>query len=150
MSVKEIMSARSMLVLLGCLIGPISGVAHAQRASEPVPTTLRDFVAKPDDSFSWKLVDRSETDGAVTFQVELTSQTWQDITWKHDLLVFQPARLKHPDHVLLFITGGSNGNKPKADDRLLGASLAMLSELASPSCFKCRINRCWADASRMT
>eukprot|EP00456_Euglypha_rotunda_P024430 TRINITY_DN19_c0_g2_i1.p2 TRINITY_DN19_c0_g2~~TRINITY_DN19_c0_g2_i1.p2 ORF type:complete len:435 (-),score=104.54 TRINITY_DN19_c0_g2_i1:7427-8731(-) len=91
-----------------------------------VPTALRDFVARPDDSFAWKLSDSQEADGAKSYEIEVTSQTWQDIVWKHDMLVFQPANLKYPDHVLLYITGGSNKNKPKAEDRLLGSSLASL------------------------
>ena len=50
-----------------------------------------------------------------------------DMPWKHDLIVFEPAQLKHPEHVLLFITGGSNKNKPKLEDKLMGSSLATLS-----------------------
>lgn len=100
--------------------------AQSPKEEPPVPTALQEFVARPDDSFAWKLVDKQESGGARVFDVELTSQTWQDMTWKHDLLVFEPAQMKHPDHVLLFITGGSNKNKPKPDDRLLGATLASL------------------------
>lgn len=114
--------------LLVCVVCLIAGPARAQSAgSGEVPTALRDFVTQADASFGWKLVDSQEIAGSRIFDVELTSQTWQDITWKHDLLVFQPAELKHPDHVLLYITGGSNEKKPKPEDRLLGASLAMLS-----------------------
>ncbi len=112
--------------IFGCLICLASGLARAQPVTGGVPTTLRDFVARADDSFAWKLVAQQESDGARSFDLELTSQTWQDIVWKHDLLVFQPAKLKYPEHVLLYITGGNNKNKPKPDDRLLGASLAML------------------------
>ena len=120
------MPMKSMRLLAVCLFAFFSGVAFAPPA-EQVPTALRDFVAKPEKSFAWKLLDRHETDGSVTFDIELTSQTWQDITWKHDLLVFQPSELKHPDHVLLYIGGGSNGNRPKPDDRLLGTSIAAMS-----------------------
>ena len=113
-------------MIFACLICLASGVAQAQPPVDAVPTALRDFVARDDDSFGWKLIAHQESDGASSYDIELTSQTWQDITWKHDLLVFQPAKLKFPEHVLLYITGGSNKNKPKPDDRLLGASLAML------------------------
>jgi PhoPQ-activated pathogenicity-related protein len=114
-------------ILFASLFLLATGVAHAQPADTPVPTTLKDFVSRPDDSFGWKLVDRHESAGAKSYDLELTSQTWQDIVWKHDLIVFEPAQLKHSGHVLLYITGGSNKNKPKPDDRLLGASLALLS-----------------------
>lgn len=114
-------------LLLGYLIAFAATTAFAQAVHSDVPATLKDFVSKADDSFAWKLIDQQEAGGSRSFDVELTSQTWQDIAWKHDLLVFQPADLKHPDHVLLYITGGSNKNKPKADDRVLGSALAALS-----------------------
>lgn len=118
------MVMKAKVTTLALVFGLLTGLVQAQTAE--VPTTLRDFVARPDDSFAWKLVDSQELDGARSYDVELTSQTWQDIVWKHDLLVFQPANLKYPDHVLLYITGGSNKNKPKPEDRLLGSSLATL------------------------
>lgn len=113
------------LLVISLLMLSFPGVVSPQ-TTEPVPTALRDFVAKPDSSFSWKLLDRQETDGAVTCDVELISQTWQDIVWKHDLVLFQPARLKHPEHVLLYIGGGKNGVRPRPDDRLFGMSMAAL------------------------
>ena len=119
---------KSMSSLCGiCAILISAGVVLAQSEKESIPTTLQSFVTAPDESYGWKIVDHQETDGAASWEIELTSQTWQDMVWKHDLLVFKPARLTHPDHVLVYITGGSNKNKPKADDRLLGASLAALS-----------------------
>jgi len=120
------MLMKSIRLLAVCLVTLFSRIVWAQPADQ-VPTALRDFVAKQEKNFAWKLLDRHETDGSVTFDIELTSQTWQDITWKHDLLVFQPGELKHPDHVLLYIGGGSNGNRPKPDDRLLGTSIAAMS-----------------------
>lgn len=114
-------------IAIGLVICLVSHLAYGQSSQNEVPTTLREFVHKADPSFAWKLTDQQEAAGARSFDVELTSQTWQDITWKHDLLVFQPADLKHPKHVLLYITGGNNFSKPKAEDRVLGATLAALS-----------------------
>lgn len=114
-------------IALGLMLCLLSSLAHGQAAPHEVPTTLRDFVTKADPTFAWKLVDQQEAAGARSFEVELTSQSWQDIIWKHDLLVFQPAELKHPNHVLLYITGGNNFSRPKAEDRVLGATLAALS-----------------------
>ncbi|MBS0203791.1 MAG: phenylacetic acid degradation protein [Planctomycetes bacterium] len=113
-------------VLCG-LICLAAAVAQAQQQAVEVPRALHDFVSRNDGGFGWKLIDKQDAGGAITYEVDLTSQIWQDITWKHDLLVFQPARLTHPDHVLMYIGGGSNKGKPKADDRVLGATLAALS-----------------------
>ncbi len=118
---------KSSPIAIGIVICLLSHLACGQASPNDVPTTLREFVHKADPSFAWKLTDQQEAAGARSFDVELTSQTWQDITWKHDMLVFQPADLKHPNHVLLYITGGNNFSKPKAEDRVLGATLAALS-----------------------
>ena len=120
---------KSLLTSLCCLVTlfAFSGQVQSAEAIPVVPTALQDFVASPDDSFAWKVIDKQEAAGASIYEIALTSQTWQDMPWKHDLIVFEPAQLKHPEHVLLFITGGSNKNKPKLEDKLLGSSLATLS-----------------------
>ena len=120
---------KSLPVSLCCLVCLFASSVQAQPVAtvSAVPTALQDYVARPDDSFAWKLIDKQEAAGARVYNVELSSQTWMDMPWKHDLIVFEPAQLKHPEHVLLFITGGSNKNKPKLEDKLLGSSLATLS-----------------------
>ena len=116
------------LTSVGCLVMGMVSLAQAQSAVEavPVPTALQDYVARPDTSFAWKLTDKQEGVAGRVYDVALTSQTWQDMPWKHDLVVFEPAQLKHPEHVLLFITGGSSQSQLRPDDRLLGTSLATL------------------------
>ena len=117
-----------------CLVVGMVSLVQAQPAAEavsapaasPVPTALQDYVARPDNSFAWKLTDKQEGAAGRAYDVALTSQTWQDMPWKHDLVVFEPAQLKHPEHVLLFITGGSSQSTLRPDDRLLGTSLATL------------------------
>ena len=122
---KSLLRPRRLMLLLTALFLTVPGPGVV--AADDVPPTLRDFIAAKDDSFAWKLVGREEIAGGQAYDIELTSQVWQDIVWKHDLVVFEPAKLTNPDHVLLYIGGGNNKNKPKAEDRLLGTSLAMLS-----------------------
>ena len=46
-------------------------------------------------------------DGTDYVQVLLTSQTWRDIAWKHQLVVFRPAKVEASTRqALLFIDGG--------------------------------------------
>ena len=67
------------------------------------------FVKAPDLSYSWKVVETKSLPGGVTaHQIRLTSQTWQGSAWTHDLQIYEPAEVKYPDHMLLFITGGAN------------------------------------------
>ncbi|HAN99041.1 MAG TPA: hypothetical protein DCQ98_17125 [Planctomycetaceae bacterium] len=60
--------------------------------SEPLPTELFDYVARPEAAFACDRVERRElpTGGSVTDYL-LVSQTWQEIVWKHSLQVHEPA-----------------------------------------------------------
>lgn len=105
-----------------------AGPCLAEEAAERVvPTALQDYVAQADDSFSWKLI-RSEPLagglGGTLHEVELVSQTWQGILWKHVLVVFEPVHIRHKDHALLFITGGKTGSKLRDGDKTAGALMA--------------------------
>lgn len=68
------------------------------------PQTMFDaYMARPDDSFRWT---RSELEGR-DFVLDMTSQTWQGIPWRHNV------RVTHPDRpaqgaiptMVLFVTG---------------------------------------------
>lgn len=97
------------------------------RADEiAVPTALQEYVGKTDDSFAWKLQGKSEQALGSIYDVELTSQTWQGIVWKHVFMIYEPKTLRHREHALLFITGGGKLNKPKAEEQQMGLMLATL------------------------
>lgn len=87
---------------------------------------LDSYVQKPDPSFSWKVESNADTSSGKVFTFDLTSQTWRDIPWKHAMRVYAPKEVAYPDAMVLFITGGSIGNKPSTTDDLLGITLAKL------------------------
>lgn len=91
---------------------------------EPLPAPLFDYLQRTQPEFAWKKVASVETPGGVVHHLELTSQTWQSIVWKHALMVYEPKQLLHKEHMLLFVTGGSIGKVPQGDDLNLGVSLA--------------------------
>ncbi len=68
---------------------------------------LATYVQKPDKSYTYAVKNVDKGDAVSTYTIQMTSQTWHDITWKHWLVVFRPAEIKHPDKSLLVITGGS-------------------------------------------
>jgi len=103
------------VMLLLCV--PIFAVAE-------VPKELDAYLALPDDSFRWEVVDKSDMVTERTFLVDLTSQTWQGIPWKHYVLVAIPNKMTSPNHALLFIAGSSIGKKPNDNDKFLIRSLA--------------------------
>ena len=112
------------LILGLCLAFASQSASRADDAD--IPTVLQDYVHKPDDSFSWKMLDKSDHLLGRVYDVELTSQTWQQITWKHVLMIYEPKVLRHREHALLFINGGSHLNKPNEENRQMGLLLATM------------------------
>jgi PhoPQ-activated pathogenicity-related protein len=95
--------------------------------SAEVPAALTDYVSKPDASFRWKAQRKTDAGSVFLHELELVSQTWHGIEWRHDLWVFEPKTPAHPRHVLLFVTGGANGRRPRQDSVLIGTRLALRS-----------------------
>ncbi len=97
------------LALLLCLVVPLA-VGSAASVQE---TALDRYIAKPDASYAWKLVNTIAGEGYKGYVLELTSQTWRTEAevdrpvWKHWLTVVKPEKLT-TSKGLLFIGGGSN------------------------------------------
>lgn len=109
-----------------CLGGVTNFGLVAQEPEGDVPQALFRYVQREEKGFAWKLQERHELEHGVVYDVALTSQEWQGIVWKHALQVYEPAEVRHPGHVLLFVTGGSNGGRPGAGDIQRGLILAKL------------------------
>ena len=101
MTRKILLSILMLLILPGFLLAEGALPVVATPA-----TALADYVAKKDDSYKW--FKRSEGNFGTTKYVEiiLTSQTWKDIVWKHQLFILKPEKCNVASkHALLFITG---------------------------------------------
>lgn len=68
---------------------------------------LESYIAKPDTAFQWSVTDSFELESIKGYQLIMTSQVWQGITWKHQLTVFVPTEVDYTNS-LLFISGGKN------------------------------------------
>ncbi|MBL8816106.1 MAG: PhoPQ-activated pathogenicity-related family protein [Planctomyces sp.] len=103
-------------------------VAATVSGQEPLPrrTALDDYIQKPDDSYSWKVVSTGSANGMKTIVIDMVSQTWRTKeevdrpVWQHWLTIACPENVKS-DIGMLFIGGGRNGgDAPKApNDRIL-------------------------------
>lgn len=88
----------------------LASMASPVRAGES-SGMLEAYLAAPDTSFAWELKDVTEVpaDPPYTrYTLEVTSQTWREYTWRHNVLVFVPAEVEHPETVMLVIGGGKN------------------------------------------
>jgi len=68
-------------------------------------TALESYLKTTDNSYAWEVKDSFELAEVKAFNLLLTSQTWRDHVWKHQLTVLVPQEIKY-DGSLLFITGG--------------------------------------------
>ncbi|MBD3182193.1 hypothetical protein GF312_07870 [Candidatus Poribacteria bacterium] len=77
-----------------------------------VQADLMDYVSKKDDSFSWKITEKQALpNGAEKIEVEMVSQTWQDIEWKHRLRIVKPKEISNPSKASIYITGSGSGRQ---------------------------------------
>lgn len=88
-------------------------------------TPLDDYVAAPDSSYRYKVLDTDSGPGYKAYIIEMTSQSWRtkdevDRTlWKHWLTIVKPVNAAG-DKALLWINGGSNrGGAPSSVDKML-------------------------------
>jgi len=93
-------------------------VARAE-ATKP-PTDLVDYVTKDDKAFAWKKTGKLEVPNGEVFELELTSQKWQGITWTHKVQVFVPKGVKPQATMVLWNQGGS----PSPSSGMLGLEIA--------------------------
>jgi PhoPQ-activated pathogenicity-related protein len=108
------------------LAAVVCGV-HCLGAAE---TALDRYVAKPDATYSWKVLEKKAGPGLTQFIVDLKSQTWRtekDVNrplWQHWVTILKPDK-PTSNNAFLFITGGSNGGKPPKGADLMLRTLAL-------------------------
>ena len=93
-------------------------------------TALDRYIAKPDPSYSWKLVNTIAGEGYKGYVIDLASQTWRSgaevdrPVWKHWLTIVKPDKTAS-NKALLFIGGGSNRDAAptKVSDRLVSFAM---------------------------
>ena len=116
-----------MRVLLACLLA--SAVAVAADPIPKPPTSLVDYVTKKDPAFAWKLTGKTDSAAGTVYDLELTSQTWQGITWDHVVQVYVPKGSKPQATMVLWNQGG----KPNAGSGAIG--LLISQKVGAPVAF---------------
>lgn len=82
------------------------GLACGSQSFSAAPAdALADYVQQPDDSFTWKQLERREVQGVTAIRLECTSQTWRGHAWQHQLLIVRPHDIRNPDIAYLEIGG---------------------------------------------
>lgn len=81
---------------------------------------LIEYVKKADDSFSWRLQNKSVSNGGALYDLRLVSQTWQGIKWEHGLQIHVAKDVVPSGTVFLWNQGG----KPSLGSAAFGMDLA--------------------------
>jgi PhoPQ-activated pathogenicity-related protein len=95
------------LVTIICLV-PLARPRASRAAEASVKTAgpLAEYVNKEDKSYAWTKRQEGSIGSGKYAELTLTSQTWKDIVWKHQLFVYRPAETKSTAQALLWIHGG--------------------------------------------
>jgi PhoPQ-activated pathogenicity-related protein len=119
------------LLLKVKLIIAVSLLAWLLSGSYAADSVLKAFVEKADPSYKWELLDSASHEGVTVYQIMLTSQTWRDIVWHHQLSIIIPEKNRDTKHALLFVTGGGlEDGMPKIKKNKDG-ELEMIGKIAS-------------------
>lgn len=92
------------------------------------------YVSAPDDSFAWEYKGATEVPAEPPYTrhtLEMQSQTWRDIPWRHNILVFVPAKVEQPETVMLVIGGGVNRSEGGAPRGAASPEAFMLPAVAT-------------------
>ena len=87
------------------------------QAAVPADEPIFKYVMTPDAAFEWKKT--AKTPGGPT-RLEMTSQVWQGITWKHRIAIVKPIVSRHPELCVMLITGG----EPDTEELVVAATMA--------------------------
>jgi PhoPQ-activated pathogenicity-related protein len=113
--------------LIALLLAAAPGLARADAPAPP--PDLANYLRNDDKSFAWKPAGKVESDTGTVYELDLTSQTWQGITWSHKLQVFVPRGAKVRPTMVLWNQGG----KPSPTSGILGLRLAQ--KIGAPVAF---------------
>jgi PhoPQ-activated pathogenicity-related protein len=100
-----------LILLLTTVVAPRLNAKEPATANSTVAptipsTSLADYVAEPDASYRWKKRSEGQLGKGTYVELILTSQTWRDVVWKHQLFIYRPSVLESKAQALLLIAGG--------------------------------------------
>lgn len=83
-------------------------------------TALDRYVAAPDPTYKYEVVNKVQGKGYTAFIIDMTSQTWRSASevnrpvWRHWMIMVKPDEVKS-SKALLYISGGNNNSGPPRD-----------------------------------
>ncbi len=104
---------RILLVALGTC-----SLCHSQVGNN----ALALYTQKPDSSFTWQLSATIESGEGIYYEIDLQSQTWQHIPWKHKLMLYFPGKSPFSETATLLLRHLNNRTADLASLRIISDS----------------------------
>jgi PhoPQ-activated pathogenicity-related protein len=81
-------------------------------AAGAAPGALEKYVAAPDATFKWSVLEaRTLDNGSTVAHVEMTSQSWRGHVWTHHMQIVRAKDIRNPHIALVFVTGDGDGKR---------------------------------------
>lgn len=100
------MRYRLVLPLAVCLCVVWVACAAAEPAGDAGGVLAR-YVGAEDGSFSYEERARAEIGGVQIVELQMVSQTWRGVAWKHRVFMLKPRDVVRPGQGVLIVAGGS-------------------------------------------
>jgi PhoPQ-activated pathogenicity-related protein len=96
------------ILFAGLAVGlPVAKLGAEEVKAVAQQTALDRYLVNDDASFKWE-IRRTGMVGETKFaELRVTSQTWQETQWKHQLFVIVPPNVGDSKHAFMLITGGA-------------------------------------------
>lgn len=130
---KSVLSLELLAAALALVVAPAMAEDPTTVQTTKTKGPLADYVETPDESFAWTVRRRSEIAEGSWCELTLTSQTWHDTPWKHQLFVLKPKKVRDGGRALLVIGGGNwkpELEQPPAADEEVPGQAAMYAAIA--------------------
>jgi PhoPQ-activated pathogenicity-related protein len=131
---------RSLFLAVLFMLAAVCEAQQEKQQTTEKPELLK-YVQKDDGAYEWEQVKKTDLpEGAAAYELDLTSQVWQEITWKHGMHVVTPKEIrKKPTHVFLLIVGGGRAKQELFTAGLIanhvGAPVAVLYDIPNQPLF---------------
>jgi PhoPQ-activated pathogenicity-related protein len=108
------------VALCGC-----TSNAQTTDVAAPLRTALDDYIARAEPAYKWEKTSERQIGKNQVTMLQVTSQTWQGIDWKHKVEIVKPEKIDFPGYALLYLS-----TTDSAFESLLSQSLAL--QLGAP------------------
>lgn len=116
------------IILVFCALVLSFTVSTCGRAQTPEPagasktlnTALDRYIAREEPVYRWEKSGERQIGENLVTTLQVTSQSWQGITWRHKVEIVRPERNNFPEMALLYLSGANSALESMLTQSLAG------------------------------